>query len=303
MDRLAERAAELARLRQLILDRMPYLTPQLALSGLPEIPMNGRELKSVEDRIDAVMCAYAAAHWWYWGRERNDVLGSAEKGYIVVPKRQPPNLSLADLRETYWRAGISESDVSRDPIVQFERWFADARAAGLREANAMALATADETGAPNARIVLLKGIEAGAFIFYTNYESRKGRELDANPRAALLFYWPELERQIRIAGDVQRVAREESEAYFRTRPAGSQLGAWASHQSAVIPNRAALETRMAELEEQHRGKEIGLPPYWGGYRVIPQSIEFWQGRPNRLHDRLLYRPQGSGDWRIERLSP
>ncbi len=249
---LAERAAGLARLRQLLLDRMPYLTPQLLLSGVPEIPMNGRELKSVEDRIDAVICAYVAAHWWYWGAERNDVLGSAEKGYIVVPKRQAPTLALADLRETYRRAGIAESEVASDPIVQFERWFAEARAAGLREANAMALATADGTGTPDARIVLLKGVEGGGFVFYTNYESRKGRELDANPRATLLFYWPELERQVRIGGDVERVSRAESEAYFRTRPTGSQLGAWASHQSAVIANREALDGRMAELEEQYR---------------------------------------------------
>ncbi len=299
---LDARATGLARLRQLILDQTPFLTPPLHLEDLPPVPSNGRDLKAAEDRIDAVTCAYVAAYWWYWGRECCEVLGDSSKGYIVVPKRRPPKLNLADLRETYRKAGIVESEVSADPIVQFERWFADARATGMRDPNAMTLATADKHGFPNARTVLLKGLEDGCFLFYSNYESRKGRELEENPHATLLFYWPELERQVRIRGDVERTSREESEAYFRTRPIGSQLGAWASEQSSVIPNREALESRMTELEKEYKGREVPTPPFWGGYRLRPLSIEFWQGRPNRLHDRLRYVRDGER-WRLERLAP
>jgi pyridoxamine 5'-phosphate oxidase len=256
-------------------------------------------LKAVEDQLDAIHCAYVAAHWWYWGSERNEVLGNAQDGYIVVPKRQ----SLGDLRVDYRRGGLSESDVDPDPIVQFQRWFAQARQAVSKEPNAMTLATATAEGQPSARIVLLKGVDANGFTFYSNYESQKGRELLENPHAALVFYWAELERQVRIQGTVEKVSREESEAYFHSRPRGSQLGALASRQSRVIAGRQALEERLAQLEQNLGGAAVPLPEDWGGFRLRPESIEFWQGRPNRLHDRLRYLKDGDGNWRVERLSP
>lgn len=299
---VAQRASELGRLRGLMLENFRRLTPMLPLDGLPETPRNGPELKDLEDRLDGLMCAYVAAHWWYWGIQRNDVLGDAETGYIVVPKRQTCFASLADLRESYTHTGLLESDLDHDPLAQFEKWFADARLAGLKEPNAMTLATVSADGQPSARIVLLKGVDAGGFIFYTNYHSRKGRELAANPRAALVFYWPELERQIRITGAVTTIPGEETEAYFRSRPRGSQLGAWASHQSEIIQSRETLETMMGELEIQYKDQPVPVPPFWGGYRLAPSVIEFWQGRPNRLHDRLHYARQPGG-WTIERLSP
>lgn len=211
-------------------------------------------------------------------------------------------MSIADLRREYAHARLDESEVDPDPLAQFRRWFDDARRAKLLEPNAMTLATATPDGSPSARVVLLKGADELGFAFYTDYRSQKGRELEHNPRAALVFYWGELERQVRITGTVSRVAREESDAYFRTRPRGSRLGAWASEQSAVLPGRAALEARIRELAARHPDDDVPLPPHWGGYRVRPETIEFWQGRENRLHDRVRYVRDGGG-WRIQRLSP
>ncbi len=200
-------------------------------------------------------------------------------------------------------AALSERDVDRDPIRQFQRWFAEAQDTKLAaEANAMTLATATPDGAPSARIVLLKGVDERGFVFFTDYRSRKGEELTANPRAALILYWPELERQIRITGTVSRVSREESAEYFASRPVESRLSAWASHQSQVIPSREVLERRVAEMARKYDGSEPPLPPYWGGFRVTPTEIEFWQAHPNRLHDRVRYTRDGS-TWRIDRLSP
>ncbi len=199
--------------------------------------------------------------------------------------------------------GLSEADLAPDPFAQFQAWFDTALAAGLPEPNAMTLATATPDGRPSARMVLIKGVDSRGFVFYTNYESRKGRELEANPWAALVFYWPELERQIRIEGRVERVAAEESDAYFASRPLGSRLGAWASPQSQVIPGRDVLEARLRDLEARFASGDVPRPPHWGGYRVVPEAVEFWQGRPSRLHDRLRYTRQADGRWAIERLAP
>lgn len=209
---------------------------------------------------------------------------------------------LADLRKEYTRAGLAESDVAPDPIEQFRRWFDAALDAGLHEPNAMTVATATRDGRPSARVVLLKGFDGRGFVFYTNYEGRKGRELEENPRAALLFYWGELERQVRIEGTVSRVPKAESDAYYASRPRGSRLGAWASEQSRVVEGRGVLEGRVGDLEAEYEGREVPRPPFWGGYRVEPDVVEFWQGRENRLHDRIVYRRQGGG-WEIERLQP
>jgi pyridoxamine 5'-phosphate oxidase len=212
-------------------------------------------------------------------------------------------MSLADLRRDYARARLDEADVSHDPMVEFARWFAEAQEAQVADANAMTLATATADGQPSARIVLLKAFDERGFVFFTDYRSRKGAELEANPRAALVFYWHELERQVRITGGVALTSREESERYFASRPIGSRLGAWASHQSRVIPGRAALESDLREVEARFGDGEVPLPPHWGGYRVVPDAIEFWQGRESRLHDRIRYvRESGSG-WRVQRLSP
>ena len=212
-------------------------------------------------------------------------------------------MSLSDLRREYTLAGLKESDLDSNPFRQFDKWFQQALAAGLPEPNAMTLATATLDGKPSARVVLLKGFDEQGFVFFTNYESQKGRELAANPQAALVCYWIELERQVRISGQVSRVSAEESEAYFRSRPLGSQLGAWASQQSEVVGGRKILEDRLEQLTQEYQTKPVPLPPYWGGYRVAPETIEFWQGRPNRLHDRLRYTLQSSSQWLIERLSP
>ncbi|MGH9646737.1 MAG: pyridoxamine 5'-phosphate oxidase, partial [Bryobacteraceae bacterium] len=260
---LAERVAGLARLRSLMLERLPRLTPRLLPEGFPEVPASGRELKSAEDRLDAITCAYVAAHWWYWGEERNDVLGDAQTGYIIVPKRNAPALSLAGLRETYTRAGLLESDLDPNPIAQFEKWFAEARAAGIKEPNAMTLATASADGQPSARIVLLKGVDESGFVFYTNYQSRKGKELTENPQAALVFYWAKLERQVRVTGSIEKTSRAESEAYWNSRPRGSRLGAVVSRQSAVIASRDVLDRALEKFDEP---ADIPLPAQWGGFR-------------------------------------
>jgi pyridoxamine 5'-phosphate oxidase len=199
-------------------------------------------------------------------------------------------------------AGLREADVDPDPIVQFQRWFADARATGDPLPEAMNLATATRTGIPSARMVLLKGVDTRGFVFFTNHESQKGKDLAENPRAALVFYWAKLGRQVRVSGTVGRVTDAESDAYFRNRPLESRLSAAASPQSAVIPSRDVLEKRVEELRRQYDG-DVPRPSFWGGYRVSPESIEFWLHRENRLHDRLRYTREPSGTWRLERLAP
>lgn len=209
---------------------------------------------------------------------------------------------IADLRKEYTLTGLDVTDVAADPITQFTRWFDAALQAGVPEPNAMHLATVDADGRPAGRIVLLKGIQDGGFVFYTNYQSRKGQELAAHPVASLTFFYQELERQIRIEGSVEKVSAEDSDAYFKSRPRGSQIGAWVSHQSDVIVSRQALEEHQHELVIKFGGQAIPRPPHWGGYRVIPDQVEFWQGRPSRLHDRIRYRLEDRR-WVIERLSP
>jgi pyridoxamine 5'-phosphate oxidase len=208
----------------------------------------------------------------------------------------------ASLRKEYTRAGLREADVDPDPLVQFRTWFEEAVRADLYEPNAMTLATATEDGRPSARTVLLKGYDERGFVFYTNYEGRKAGDLEANPACALLFYWGGLERQVRIEGRASRLSEEESDAYFASRPRGSRLGALASEQSCPVEDRSVLEERVRALEAEYEGRDIPRPRFWGGYRVEPEVVEFWQGRENRLHDRLVYRRAGYG-WGIERLQP
>ena len=216
----------------------------------------------------------------------------------------PSSMELSNLREDYRLAALDEKQCAAHPVRQFEHWFGEAKSACLKEPNAMTLATVDAQGQPSARIVLLKGIEEDTFLFYTNYESRKGRELAANPRCALTFFWAELERQVRVEGSVEKVSQEKSAAYFKGRPKGSRLGAIVSQQSAELPSREPLEERLAELEQRFaHTDDVPMPEFWGGYRVKPHLVEFWQGRTNRLHDRILYRLEPSGTWRIGRLSP
>ena len=235
-------------------------------------------------------------------------------------------MRIENLRREYSLTGLYRRDLDRDPIAQFKKWFDQAagerrsgrvRAFFIRlykalfalgvsqaaEVNAATLSTADGDGKPSARIVLLKGVDERGFIFFSNYESRKGRELAANPNAALVFYWPDQERQVCVAGEVKKISRAESEAYFKTRPRGSRLGAWASKQSEAIESRSALERRWVEVEATFDGAEIPMPPNWGGYVLVPARVEFWQGRPRRLHDRFVYRRQPDGSWSIERLCP
>jgi len=235
-------------------------------------------------------------------------------------------MTIADLRREYKLTGLRRQDLKPDPIAQFQGWFeqaAGARASGrvlkffihlyktlfvrgstaATEVNAMTLATADKQGRPSARVVLLKGVDERGFIFFTNYESRKGQELEENPQAALAFYWADLERQVCVSGEVTRLSPEESEAYFRSRPRGSRLAAWASHQSAVVRDRSELEEKWNNYEKKYGAGEVPKPPFWGGYILRPTRIEFWQGRPDRLHDRFRYTRQGNNAWTIERLAP
>ncbi len=207
------------------------------------------------------------------------------------------------IRKEYTKASLNESDVAADPFQQFRAWFDEALAFGVAEVNAMTLATATKEGRPSARIVLLKGFDERGFSFFTNQQSRKGRELDSNPFASLVFYWIELERQVRVEGRVERVSDAESDAYFFSRPIGARLGAWASSQSEVVSGRDVFEGQMEDLQARYPDGHVPRPPHWGGYRVIPDSVEFWQGRPSRLHDRILYRRRDEGGWRIERLAP
>ena len=212
------------------------------------------------------------------------------------------NNDISKLRRADSLKELIENTISANPISQFSVWMNEAIESNLLEPNAMTLATASREGIPSARTVLLKGFDERGFVFYTNYESSKAKDLDENPNATLLFLWVEFERQVRITGKVDKVSREESEKYFISRPRESQLGAWASKQSSVIPNREILENKFEEMKERFEGKEIPLPSFWGGYRVIPQRIEFWQGRESRLHDRICY-TLDAGKWKIERLSP
>jgi pyridoxamine 5'-phosphate oxidase len=235
-------------------------------------------------------------------------------------------MAIADLRRDYRAGGLDRQDLKADPMDQFQTWFSAAAAphAGSRlrkigialyhlwqalrgrspvDVNAMTLATVDTAGRPSARTVLLKGADARGFIFFTNYASRKGRELDGNPNAALVFFWPDLERQVCIAGAVTRLSREESEVYFKSRPKGSRLGAWASNQSTVLADRAALEKQWQDIAARFPGEDVPIPPNWGGFVLAPVRIEFWQGRPSRLHDRFCYTRQADGAWQLDRLSP
>ena len=212
-------------------------------------------------------------------------------------------MNLAELRREYARAALDERSADPDPVRQLARWLEEARSAGVLEASAMTLATATPAGRPSARVVLLKQLDAGGLDFFTDYRSAKALELEQNPVAALVFWWGELERQVRVSGSVARLAAELSDAYYHSRPLGSRVSAWASHQSQVVPDRATLESAWEAAARRFTSGEIPRPPHWGGYRVQPEEFEFWQGRENRLHDRLRYRRGPSSGWNIERLSP
>ena len=211
-------------------------------------------------------------------------------------------MSIADLRKDYTRASLNETDVAASPFAQFHHWFEEALNAELPEPNAMTVATVTPDGKPAARILLIKGVDERGFVFFTNYESRKGAELSATPHAALLFHWVELERQVRIEGRVEKISDQESDDYFNSRPLGSRLGAWASPQSQVVTSREALENNLMAVQQLH-GDQPKRPPHWGGYRVVPSYFEFWQGRPSRLHDRIAYTLNAQGEWGITRLAP
>jgi len=214
-----------------------------------------------------------------------------------------PGPDLARLRREYGERGLDLPDLADDPVAMFRRWLDDTIASGLHEPNAMVVASVSEQGRPSARMVLLKGLDERGFVFYTNLGSRKGREVEANPAVSLLFPWQDLQRQVRVEGTATRVSQEESEAYFASRPRESQLGAWASPQSQVVTSRAALDERYGGvLSRFAAADEVPLPPFWGGLRVVPEAVEFWQGRKGRMHDRLVYRRAGAG-WRVERLAP
>jgi pyridoxamine 5'-phosphate oxidase len=227
---------------------------------------------------------------------------NAEKADNAATASRAP-LDPAVMRARYRDAGLDEKDLAEDPFAQFEQWFAQTVASGLHEPNAMVLSTADATGLPSSRTVLLKQFDRRGFVFFTNYGSRKGRDIEANPRVSLLFPWHPLARQVSVAGTAERTGRAETAAYFRTRPHGSQLGSWASEQSSTVASRDRLDQMYAELAERYpEGEDVPAPPQWGGYRVVPQAVEFWQGRENRLHDRLRYTRAGRG-WTVERLCP
>jgi pyridoxamine 5'-phosphate oxidase len=212
-------------------------------------------------------------------------------------------VTISERREDYSLFNLREDEVDPDPICQFERWFDEATKSDIPEPNAMTLATATPDGRPSARVVLLRGVDERGFVFFTNYDSRKGRELDVNPFAAIVLFWHELERQVRVEGSVQRVSADESDNYFHSRPASSRIGAWASPQSEGIQSRELLENRCHELDRRFEGGTIPRPPNWGGFRLVPETIEFWQGRPSRLHDRLRYSRRGQSEWLVERLAP
>jgi pyridoxamine 5'-phosphate oxidase len=213
------------------------------------------------------------------------------------------NPAIANLRKEYSSKSLLETDIALNPIDQFQKWWEEAVSSEIDEANAMTLATASSDGIPSARIVLLKGFDKNGFVFFTNYKSYKAMHLEENPKACLVFFWKELERQVRITGLVKRASEKESDEYFHSRPIGSQIGAWASDQSQVIENREWLQERVEKFTEEFKHKELKRPPHWGGYVVTPVIIEFWQGRPSRLHDRIQYTLEGNGNWKMERLSP
>lgn len=212
-------------------------------------------------------------------------------------------MDLSELRQSYTKGSFSESDLLETPFAQFEKWFREAEEAQLEEPNAMCLATANSHGQPSTRIVLLKDFSEKGLVFYTNYESRKASELDTNPAAAVNFLWLPLQRQVNVTGTIERIEKEDSLRYFLSRPSGSRLGAWASPQSQVVPSRQVLEEKLKALKETYSSAEIPLPDHWGGYRLIPRTFEFWQGRPNRLHDRFRYESDASGIWKAVRLAP
>jgi len=211
--------------------------------------------------------------------------------------------SIADLRKDYTLQDLNESQINPNPFIQFQTWFSQALAAQLPEPNAMTLATCTPDGKPSARMVLLKDVNERGFAFFSNYNSRKGEEINENPHAALVFWWAELERQVRIVGTVEKVSPQESDNYFYSRPGTSRLGAWASNQSEIIASREVLEGQLQQFQRKYENQEVPRPPHWGGFRVVPREIEFWQGRSSRLHDRLLYTQLDDGIWKIERLSP
>ena len=210
---------------------------------------------------------------------------------------------IQQLRKEYQEGGLTKADVAADPITQFARWFDMAVNAGLKEANGMAVTTCTPDGRPSTRILLLKHYDERGFVFYTNYQSRKGQDIEANPFGALNFWWVDLERQVRIEGRFEKASAEESDAYYNSRPRGSRLGAWVSPQSEIVESRTVLSERQAQFEAQFPDENVPRPPHWGGYRLVPDMVEFWQGRPNRLHDRLRYVRQEDGTWRTERLAP
>ncbi|MFC9469883.1 pyridoxamine 5'-phosphate oxidase [Streptomyces coelicoflavus] len=232
-------------------------------------------------------------------READSAVPAADSVPASVP------FDLASMRKQYRAEGLSETELAATPVEQFARWFKQAATdGGLFEPNAMVVSTADAEGRPSSRTVLLKHFDEQGFVFYTNYDSRKARELDANPYVSLLFPWHPMARQVVVTGVARRTGRDETAGYFRTRPHGSQLGAWASVQSSVVAGRRALDSAYAELAARYpEGEQVPVPPHWGGFRVVPQAVEFWQGRENRLHDRLRYVAEGAGGWRVERLSP